>query len=316
MKSFIQKNKQLLGMLAAIVILFAVLSFTVKDFLSLTNIVNILTQVAPIAIMAYGVTFVLVTGGMDISGPSVMAASSVVGVFVMINTGNYVLGAIVLLAGGALLGFINGFAVAKFKMVPMVVTLSMMTIATGIATVIGMGDGGRGLPLLQSVYSEIFNKYTIIGMLVVITVVLEFLLTGTKFGRKVYCIGNNINTARISGINATSVILIAYVISGLCASVAGLINVSILSTARASMGPQSQILDILSAAVIGGVSVNGGKGRVRDAFLGALLIIGVNNVINMLGITDYYATLIKGSIIVIAMGVTAFRTNILSKKLA
>ncbi len=313
LKRFAQNNKQLLGMLVAIAVLFVVLSYTVKDFMSVQNITNLLAQVAPIAIMASGVTFVLVTGGMDISGPSVMAASAVIGVAFMTSVGNLVIGTLVILLTGAALGLINGLAISKLKMVPLVVTLSMMTVATGLATAIG---GGVGLPTLPSTYANFFNKYTVIGMLVVIPAVLDFILTGTSFGRKVYYIGNNENAAKISGINTENVILIVYVICGVCAAFAGIINTASISTARAAMGPQSQILDIISAAVIGGVSVNGGKGRVRDACFGAILIVGVNNVMNMIGVSDYYTTLIKGSIIIFAMGIASLRTFIDSKRLA
>jgi len=311
LRQFAHNNKQLLGMTAAIAIMFVTLSFTVKDFMSYQNITNLLSQVAPIAIMASGVTFVLVTGGMDISSPSVMAASAVVGVYYMTATGNLAIGTLVVLAVAAALGLINGFAIAKLKMVPLVVTLSMMTVATGLATVL---SGSVGLPILPPEYSGFFNKYTVIGMLIVIPGILDYILKGTSFGREIYYIGNNQNTARISGVNNDKVVIITYVICGICAGIAGIINTASISTARASMGPQSQILDIISAAVIGGVSVNGGKGRVRDACLGALLIVGINNVMNMLGVSDYYTTLIKGSIIIFAMGIASFRAYISAKK--
>jgi len=311
LKQFVHKNKQLLSMAAIIVIMFAVLSFTVEDFMSYQNITNLLSQVASIAIMASGVTFVLVTGGMDISSPSVMAASAVVGVYFMTATGNLVIGTIVVLIASAALGLINGVAIAKLKMVPLVVTLSMMTVATGLATVL---SGARGLPVLPPAFSNFFNTYTVIGMLIVIAFILDYILTRTSFGREIYYIGNNQNAARVSGVNNDKIVMITYVISGACAGIAGIINTANISTARASMGPQSQILDIISAAVIGGVSVNGGKGRVRDACLGALLIGGISNVMNLLGVSDYYTTLIKGSIIIFAMGIASLRANISAKK--
>jgi len=317
-KLFALTNKQLLGMLVAIAGMLVVLSLTVENFMTWANITNLLAQVAPIAIMAAGVTFVLITGGMDISCPAVMAASSVIGVafmtsFEVITGVHLVLGCIILLIAGGLFGLINGTAIAKLKMVPLVVTLSMMTVATGLATVL---NGARGLPTIPSSYANFFNKYTIIGMLIVIPAILDFILTGTSFGRKVYYIGNKEETARISGINTDYVILIVYVICGVCAAIAGIINTSSLLTARATMGPQSQILDIISAAVIGGVAVNGGKGRVRDAVLGAFLIVGINNVMNLIGVSDYYTTLIKGSIIIFAMGISSFKENYLAKKAA
>ena len=318
LKLFIQNNKQLLGMLVAIAGMLVVLSLTVENFMTWTNITNLLAQVAPIAIMAAGVTFVLITGGMDISGPAVMAASSVIGVafmtsFEVITGVHLVIGCIVLLIAGGLFGLINGAAIAKLKMVPLVVTLSMMTVAIGLATVLG---GARGLPTIPSAYADFFNKYTVIVMLIVIPAILDFILTGTSFGRKVYYIGNKEETARVSGINTENVILIVYVIAGICAAFAGIINTASLSTARATMGSQSQILDIISAAVIGGVAVNGGRGRVRDAVLGAFLIVGINNVMNLLGVSDYYTTLIKGSIIIFAMGISSFKKYYIARKVA
>jgi len=318
LKLFGQRNKQLLGMLGAIAAMLLVLSITVENFMTWTNITNLLAQVAPIAFMATGITFVLITGGMDISGPAVMAASSVIAVafmtsFEVVTGVHLVLGCIILLIAGGLFGLINGLAIAKLKMVPLVVTLSMMTVATGLATVLG---GARGLPTIPSTYAHFFNKYTVIILVIVIALVLDFLLKGTAFGRKVYYVGNKEETARISGINTDNVVLIVYIICGVCAALAGIVNVAILSTARASMGSQSQILDVVSAAVIGGVSVHGGKGRVRDACLGAFLIVGVNNVMNLIGVSDYYTTLIKGSIIIFAMGISSFKIYYSSRKRA
>ncbi len=317
-KLFGQRNKQLLGMIGAIVVMLGILALTVENFMTFTNITNLLAQVAPIAFMATGITFVLITGGMDISGPAVMAASSVLAVafmtsFEVITGIHLVMGCIILLIAGGLFGLINGIAIAKFKMVPLVVTLSMMTVATGIATVLG---GARGLPTIPTTYANFFNKYTIIIMLIAIPMFLDFILTGTAFGRKIYYIGNKEETARVSGIKTDMTLLKVYILCGVCAGLAGIVNVAKISTARASMGPQSQILDVVSAAIIGGVSVHGGKGRVRDAVLGAFLIVGINNVMNLIGVSDYYTTLIKGSIIIITMGIESFRNYYPLRKIA
>ncbi len=120
----------------------------------------------------------------------------------------------------------------------------------------------------------------------------------------------------MSGIKTDMTLLKVYILCGVCAGLAGIVNVAKISTARASMGPQSQILDVVSAAIIGGVSVHGGKGRVRDAVLGAFLIVGINNVMNLIGVSDYYTTLIKGSIIIITMGIESFRNYYPLRKIA
>ena len=284
---------------------------------------QLLIMLGAIAVMACGATYVLVIGGIDISNPAVMAASAVVGVYFMTTLGcngvyfmttlgcNLIVGTFVILLTSALLGLINGFAIAKLKMVPMVVTLSMMTIGTGLATFL---SGVRGLPRLPDSFSEFFNKTSVIIILVIVTVVLDFILTGTKFGRKLYYIGNNARTAKVSGIDSENIIMFTYVISGLCAGIAGVINTASIGTARANMGPQSQILDIISAAVIGGVSTSGGSGRVRDAVLASFLVVGLTNVMNLLNVSDYYTTLIKGGIIIGAMGIASFRQQRAAKR--
>lgn len=300
-------------MIGVIVVIFGLLAVTVNNFATARNLTNLLTQVAPIALMASGVTFVLITAGMDISCPSVMAASAVVGVYYMTQVPNasYVLGTVIVLLVGAFLGLINGFAIAKLKMVPLVVTLSMMTVGTGLATIL---SGTSGLPVLDGRFAAFFNKTTIIILLLFVVFALDYILTKTAYGRKIYYIGNNTNTTKISGINNVGITITAYVISGACAGLAGIVNIASISTARASMGPQSQILDIFSAAIIGGVSPDGGKGRVRDALLGAILIVGLNNVMNLLGVNDYYTTLIKGLIIIGAMGISASKKRVDAKK--
>lgn len=312
LKRFAGNNKQLLIMIGVIAVVFIILSLTVPSFATIRNLTNLLQMIAPIAVMACGATYVLVIGGMDISNPSVMAASAVFGVYCMTTLGvNLVLGTIIIILTGAFLGLINGFAIAKLKMVPMVVTLSMMTIGTGLATIL---SGTRGLPRLPDSFSEFFNKTAVIIILLAVMLIMDFVLTRTKFGRKLYYIGNNARTTKVSGIDSESIIMLTYVISGVCAGIAGVINTASIGTARANMGPQSQILDIISAAVIGGVSTSGGSGRVRDAVLGAFLVCGLTNVMNLLNVSDYYTTLIKGGIIIGAMGIASFRQQQAAKK--
>lgn len=165
-------------MLGIIVVIFGILALTVNNFATPRNLTNLLTQVAPIALMAAGVTFVLITAGMDISCPSVMAASAVVGVYYMTKVPNasYVLGTLIVICFGAFLGLINGFAIAKLKMVPLVVTLSMMTVGTGLATIL---SGTSGLPVLDGCFAAFFNKATIIVMLLAVVFILDFMKTSS-----------------------------------------------------------------------------------------------------------------------------------------
>ena len=157
-------------MIGVIAVVFIILSLTVPSFATIRNLTNLLQMIAPIAVMACGATYVLVIGGMDISNPSVMAASAVMGVYYMTTLGgNLVVGTFVIILMGAFLGFINGFAIAKLKMVPMVVTLSMMTIGTGLATIL---SGTRGLPRLPDSFSAFFNKTAVIIILLLVMIIM------------------------------------------------------------------------------------------------------------------------------------------------
>jgi ribose transport system permease protein len=231
-----------------------------------------------------------------------MAVSAVIGCSFMAQTGNLVVGTILILVIAGLFGMVNGIATAYLGMVPLIVTLSMMTICQGIATSIA---GGESILGLSPAFSIFFDKPKVIIIFIIIAFLLDTLLRRTIFGRRLYYIGTNKNTALVSGIPTKITTMLAYVISGLCAGIAGVFNTAALSTARAAMGPETQILDVISAAVIGGVSIKGGKGTIVGAALGAILIIVVSNVMNLLGVSDYYTNMVKGSIIIIAMAFNA-----------
>jgi ribose/xylose/arabinose/galactoside ABC-type transport system permease subunit len=299
-------NQQSLILLFSIVLIVLCLSIFVDNFATPNNLRNIFVQVSPIGIMAFGLTFVMVSGGIDISLPAIMAASAVISADYIAKTGNIFIGSILFLLIGGSLGLINGIAVAYLKMVPLVVTLSMMTICMGIATAWVSGDSVSGLP---ENFSLIFNDTIVIIIFIGVAFLLGILLKKTEYGRWLFYIGNNENTSSASGLPVKRAVCIAYVIAGICAGVAGIFNTSALSSARASMGPETQILDVVTAAVIGGVSVRGGVGNILGVFFGAILIIIINNVLNLLGVSDYYTGLIKGMIIILAMGIDAARVR-------
>ena len=302
------KNKQSLILLLSIFILLTILSLTVKNFATLSNFRNLLVQVAPIGIMTFGLTFVMISGGIDISLPAIMATSAVFSASFIARTNNIFFGSFLFLFVGAFLGLINGTAVAHLRMVPLVVTLSMMTVCMGIATAITQGQSVGGLP---REFSAIFNDTAVIFLFFGLAIILGILLKGSEYGRWLYYIGHNENTAIASGLPVKRAVSLAYVIAGVCAGIAGIINTASLLSARASMGAESQILDVVSAAVIGGVSVKGGSGSITGALFGAILIIMINNVLNLIGMSDYYTGLIKGLIIILAMGIEAARSKLL-----
>jgi ribose/xylose/arabinose/galactoside ABC-type transport system permease subunit len=223
-KSMLNVRKlQSIILVSLIILIVIILCIFVSGFATIHNILNILIQVAPIGIMAFGITFVMITGGIDISGPAVMTTAAVIGADYMIRTGDLFFGPFLMLLVGSFMGAINGFAVTILRMVPLVVTLSMMTINMGVAMAWTMGESVAGL---SPQFAVIFSRSKIIVMFIMIAVVFSFILRKTIYGRWLYYIGNNVNTARVSGIPTVLAIFMTYVISGLCAGIAGIINTS------------------------------------------------------------------------------------------
>jgi ribose transport system permease protein len=283
-----------------------VLSLALPSFATSTNILNVLGQIAPIGIMAAGLSVVMLTGGIDISLPSLMAMASVFSVSAMAATQSTFIGIVVIFVFGMGVGLFNGFAVAYLKMVPMVVTLSTMTIAAGVATAY---TDGRSVIGATETFLKVFNKQSTIVVFILVIVILTFIIKKTKYGRWVYLIGHNQNTATVSGIPTRNTIMLAYMISGMCASIAGILNIASIAAARDSMGPDSQIIDMVTAAVIGGVSINGGYGSPEGAALGAAFVMIIGNIINLNAVPDYYVGVIKGSLMIIAVFIDVLRTR-------
>lgn len=301
--------------IGAAVISITLISLFVPRFFTVRNLFNIIVQTSPIGIMAIGLTFVLITGGIDLSQPSIMAMASVLGAMYMVRTGNAVIGVIIILAVSVGLGLFNGFAVAKLKMIPFVVTLAMKVVAVGLAVWFTDATSVFGLPegFINLLTAKIGPIPIPVIFLLIFALIMHFLLSKTMYGRKVYSVGLNINTARVSGINTTAMLLGVYMISGVFAGLAGILTTARLGSAAASMGADTVVLDVISAAVIGGVSIYGGIGTVGGAVLGALLITIMSNIMNILGISFYTTSIVKGLIIVIATGANAFR-NVADRK--
>lgn len=290
----------------AIALILLTLSLFVENFATANNILNLLVQVAPIGVMAMGAALVMITGGIDVSGPAVMTTAAVIGADYMARTGDLVFGPALMILVGLLLGGVNGIGVAFLRMVALVVTLSIMTICSGIVTA---WTNGQSVVGLSPDFSATFDRTTIIVVFLSLTLLLGFLLRKTLFGRWLYCIGANVRAARVTGLPTRGATFAAYTISGACAGVAGIMNTAALSSARPGMGPDTQILDVVSAAVIGGVSVNGGSGNIAGVALGAVLIVMISNVINLVGVPDYFTGLIKGLVIILAIGLDKMRSG-------
>jgi len=292
------------GIYIAFAILFIILSISSESFLTTTNIINILRQVSIIGIVAIGMSFVIITGGIDLSVGSIMALSAVVASSFAKADSSYSLfiPIIIGMTVGLACGLINGVLVAKWKVAPFIATLGMMTAARGLAMVY---TNGRPVIGLNNSYNNIGSGY-ILGLpipviiFIVIVAIGIFLLNFTVYGRHVFATGGNEQSAKLSGIRVNSVKIGVYAIAGLLAGVGGMILSSRIMSGSPVLG-QGYELDAIAAVVIGGTSLFGGVGSIVGTLIGVLIIGVMNNGLDLLNVSSYYQQILKGTIIVIAV---------------
>lgn len=298
-------NKQILYKLRSLVGLIGlgiVLTCLSPRFFTLSNLTNVLRQTSLNAIIAIGMTFVIITGGIDLSVGSIFALASAITAGMLIHGVNVVLAVATGLALGALLGVINGIFITKGKVPDFISTLAMMTILRGATMVYTNGQPLSGLGDAFYYVGEGFIG--IFPVPVVITVVVfglsYYLLSQYKLGRYIYAMGGNQEAARLSGINTKLVKTIAYAISGLLAALSGIIIASRLNSAQPTAGVGAE-LDAIAAVVLGGTSLSGGQGGVVGTIIGALIIGVLNNGLNLLNVSPFYQLIAKGAVILLAI---------------
>lgn len=291
------------GIYFAFLLLTGILAIISPPFLTPSNVINILRQISVNGIIAVGMTMVIITAGIDLSIGSVVALSAVIAT-TYAHPGEYPL--IVPLTLGLLAGLacgtINGILIAKKKLAPFIVTLGMMTAARGIGLVY---TNGQPVNNLSSSYNQIGGGY-ILGIPFPVVIFLgvalcgAFILHYTRFGRYVYAVGGNELAAKVSGINTDRVIIMVYAITGALAGLAGIALSSRIMSASPSMG-QGYELDAIAAVVIGGTSLSGGVGTIAGTVVGTLIIGVMNNGLDMLNVSSYWQSIVKGLIIVLAV---------------
>lgn len=278
-----------------IIVAMIVLSILIPNFLSVGNIFNLLTQASIIGLPAIGLTFIIVTAGIDLSLSTNMACSAILGCIIMRNTQNVLLGVLSILAVAILFGCINGFSVAKLKMVPMIVTLAIQTLNVGISNYCTQGTSIAGLP---ESYSRIFAGS--IGNVVPISVVvflavaylMHLLLTRTIFGRQLFQTGINEQAARVNGV----------------------LTAARLNSAGPTMGPASAFNNIVCSCVLGGASVWGGKGTILGTLIGSIIMAIITNAMNLMNVDFFITYIIKGLIIVLVCYLDVLRNKVTIKE--
>lgn len=280
-------------------IVFAALA---PQFLSFDNFVNVALSIAVIGILAVGMTFVILTGGIDLSIGSVVALAGVAAAIVAQRTEMVWLAFLVALGIGFASGVFNGLTVAYFRVPPFVVTLAVLTIARGLAFIL---SGGRSIGNLPDNFGGL-GKSVLIGIPVSVWLMLAtfasgwFLLRHTTFGRYVYAVGGNREAAFLAGVRTKSVELRVYILNGLLVGLAAIVLASRLGAGVPNSGLQYE-LDVIAAVVVGGTSLSGGRGSIISTFLGAIFIGVLNNGLNLAGIDPYLQKIVLGIVILLAV---------------
>ncbi|MCU0415342.1 MAG: ribose ABC transporter permease [Ignavibacteriaceae bacterium] len=285
------------------IILFSQLS---PHFFTAENLLNISLQVSITAIIAAGMTFVILTAGIDLSVGSLVALAGILATSVIkIDLPIYLslsLGILVGILFGVLSGFIAGVFVTKFKITPFIVTLALMTIWRGTAFVY---TEGRPIWELPEAFSYLGGG-RIIGVpvptiiMVIVFIVSHIVLTKTRFGRYVYAVGGNLEAARLAGIKTNKFLISVYIISGVLSAIAGVLLASRINSGQPNAGLMYE-LDVIAAVVVGGTSLFGGRGTIIGTFLGAMLIAVLRNGLNLLNVGSYIQQVIVGVVILLAV---------------
>lgn len=289
------------------IVMCVVLAFASETFLTPNNIINVFRQISINGILALGMTFVIILGGIDISIGSVAAVAGVVSALYLEFYPSMAVPAIIagILAGG-IMGVIIGFLVAKMKIAPFIASLAMMTIARGLALVIA---GGVPHTIYNEAYISIGNGYIwpkltpdsislpiSVLILLICTVIVATILYKTKFGRYVYAVGGNEDAARVSGVKVSRIKFLTFVINGLLCGVAGIVLAARITSGQPAAAAGYE-LDAIAAVIIGGASLAGGAGKVSGTIIGALIIGVLNNGLVLLAVSSYYQQIIQGVII-------------------
>ncbi len=287
------------GIVIAFILICAVLAILSPVFLSVTNVLNVIRQSSIYGIMAIGMTFVILTAGIDLSVGSILAIAGAVAAGTLKAGGGLVPAVLFALVIGMGCGLVNGLIVTVGRITPFVVTLGMMSVARGLTLIYTKGypvSGFSGAFRFIGGGDVLDLPFPII-VFILTAVIAWLVLTQTRLGRYTYAIGGNEETVKLSGINSSFYKTIVYVISGLTSAISALVLTSRLNSAEPVAG-QGFELDVIAAVVIGGTSLMGGRGSVWGTLIGALLIAVINNGMNLLGISPYFQLVVKGLIII------------------
>ena len=298
------KENQNLGTILALIILMVFVSILNPAFLQSNNLLNLMRQLIINGFIALGMTFVILTGGIDLSVGSTLALTSAIFAGLLQNGMNTGLAILIALVLGLVLGLLNGILITKGKLATFIVTLATMTIFRGLTLVY---TDGRPIAGPRDDFAfKFLGKGQFLGipfqviLFILAFLVLWMILNKTALGRKIYAVGGNEKASFISGINIDKVKIWVYVISSLMAVLSGLVLTSRLNSAQPTAGAAYE-MDAIAAVVLGGTSMTGGSGSLTGTLIGILILGVLNNGLNLLGVSSFYQQIVKGIVILIAV---------------
>lgn len=278
-------------------------------FLSPSNLEAVISRVVAIAVVAVGMTLVILTGGIDLSVGSLIALAAVVGALIISKMGGESASGLVVFLGFAgailtcgLVGMLSGWLVAQFKVAPFITTLAFMMMARGFAKKI---TGGFTIESLPDAMTWLGQGKTLgipntILILLILYIIAHLFMSQTRFGRYIYAVGGNEESARLSGVPVKSVIIFVYLVCGLCAGLGGCIQASQIKVGTPNIGVMFELY-VIAAVVVGGTSLSGGSGRVIGTLIGALIIGVIQNGMNLMGLKQFTQDIVLGAVILFAV---------------
>ena len=317
MKSLLHTKGSQLGALAALLIIFIVLSISTDRFLSQSNLTNVIRQAAVPLILAGGMTMILISGGLDLSAGSIVSVCSIT-VAIMIRNYNWPLyiAIPIVLVLSVVLGLINGLIVNLLKIPPMIATLATMISYGGIAL---LTTAGYNVIISRDNFLVTLGNGTLFGVIpyslflvLAIYLIISFVMKRTPFGRILYGMGGNAEAVRLSGINTNKYSIICYMLTALCAGFAAIVLTGRTVSGSPTGGTDLQ-MDAIAAAVLGGVSVSGGVGDIWGTVIGVFIMLFITNGLNLLSVNSYWQIICKGIVIILAIGLSGLQNNVASR---
>jgi ribose transport system permease protein len=304
-KQAVSSRSKLVTLIGIAIVLVVVFSLATPFFLTMNNFINVIVHSSTLAMLAIGMTFVVISGGLDLSVGSIIAFAGVLGVMVFGQTGSAALGLGICVLSGCAMGILNGLLIGYMRINAFIATIATLAIYRGATLMI---TGGRTISVTSPAFNylgqgQILRIPVIILLLAIMYVLFHFILRRTVFGRSVYAIGGNPLAARVSGIRVRFMTLVVYALSGMLAGICSVLVIGRLSSLQPWAG-QGAEFETIVAIVLGGINIAGGEGDLLESLAGVVIIALILNALNLIqAINPFYHYIVKGAIIIGAIAI-------------